>query len=324
MNELIELETGIIDGVTAPTIKKIRDAEITTLQALSRQSTKDLSEKAGIGEDTAKRAITRAREMIDQGYITAKQLVELRSSRTRLHTGSYALDDLIGGGIESQTTTELIGDYATGKTQLSHQLAVNAQLSIEKSGFNGNVVWIDTEDTFRPERIIQICENRGLDKEKLLNGIWHSTCYNTAHQRLLIEQLYSFCPERNIKLVIIDSVLGHLRGEYIGRGMLSARQDELKRMLLNLRKVALSTKTTIIYTNQVMDDPSVIYGNPEKPTGGHVMGHAASTRLHLRKGRRDQRIAKLIDSLSLPEGEAVFRITDMGIEDVEGYEPTES
>lgn len=323
MSELLILEAGVLQGVTKPTIDKICKVNITTVQALSMQSPKALATLAGIGESTAERAITKAVELVTMGFITADMLRDKRRERTHLKTGSRMLDALIGGGIESQTTTELSGGFATGKTQICHTIAVLAQLPVSEGGLGGCVAWIDTEDTFRPERIVQICETRDLQSDAMLKGIYHALAMNTQHQKLLVKQLYSLCPEKNVKLIIVDSILGHLRAEYIGRGTLAARQDQLKDILQHLLKVALSTKTTVVYTNQILSDPGQMYGNPDRPAGGNIMEHAAGTRLFLRKGRQDTRIAKLIDSLSLPEGEAPFVIDEYGIRDTEEFREEE-
>ena len=323
MSELIKLEVGILDGVSKPTIDKFVGAGITTIQALSMQTPKDIAEKAGMGTDTAEKAINKAVAFISNGYITATQLQDQRKNRTHLHTGSKALDELLGGGIESETTLEIAGSMASGKTQIAHTLAVLAQQPIEQGGLNGEVAFIDSENTFVPKRIIEICEARGIDPVATLNRIYHGASMNVNHQQLLIEQLYDLCPTHNIKLVIVDSIIGHLRSEYIGRGTLSDRQGLLNKMLHTLSKIALSTKVTVVYTNQVLSDPAIQYGNPEKPTGGNVIGHSASNRLHLRKGRQNIRIANLIDSLSLPPGEAPFMITEMGIQDLPSHEKEE-
>jgi len=318
MSESIELEPGILEGVSKPTIDKIRGVGITTLQALSMQVPKTLSESAGMGEDTAERAISKAVKLISKGYITGKQLRDKHNLRTRLTTGSEKLDALLGGGIESETTTEISGEFASGKSQICFTLAVLAQQPIEEGGLNGNVAWVDTEDTFRPERIMEICVARGLDPEKALENIRHALAYSAPHQKLLINQLYQLCHEENIKLIIVDSILGNLRSEYIGRGMLSARQDQLKIMLHDLMKVSISTKTTVVYTNQVLSSPDP-YKAAITPTGGNVMAHAATTRIYLRKPAntlKTTRIARLIDSSYLPPGEAPFQITAKGIEDV--------
>ena len=318
MIDAILLEPGVIEGLTKPTIDKLVGAGILTVQVLATQMPKDLAEKSGLGQETCEKAIKKAVQMVSEGFITGDQLQDNRKERTKLKTGSEALDRLIGGGIESQTTTELAGAGGVAKTQICHTLSILAQLPIEQGGLGGEVAWIDSEDTFRPERIKEIAKARGLDENKILKGIHWAYASNTAHQRLLTEQLFELCVKYPIKLVIIDSMIGHLRSEYIGRGMLSDRQGELGSMLQTVLKVALSTKVTIVYTNQIMDRP-IAYGDPQVPTGGRIMEHAAGTRLHLRKGRENKRIAKLIDSLSLPEGEAAFIVCERGIDDTPEY-----
>ena len=323
----IKLEKGIIPGVTAPTITKILKAGITTVDALATINPRDLKEKTGMGTDTAENAVSKAQNLIHNGFITGTELWEIRKKRTRLSTGSRAIDEIMRssqdidegkrGGFESETTTEIAAANGVGKTQLCHQLAVIAQLPIEKGGLDGEVVWIDTEGTFIPSRIDQMCKARGLITKEFLDRIHHGLALTTQHQGLLIDQLYQLCPEKNIKLIIVDSLMGLLRSEYIGRGTLSARQDELKTMLLTLSKVARSTKTTVVYTNQVMDDPGSMYRNAEKAIGGNVMGHAATTRIRLRRGRSGSRVFKITKSPYLAELEAVFIITDTGIEDAE-------
>lgn len=324
----ITLEKGIITGVSAPTITKIIKAGITTVEALATINPRELKEKTGMGLDTAEGAVAKAQNMIQNGFITGNELWEIRKKRTRLSTGSRAIDDIMRsqqdiekgkrGGFESETTTEIAAANGIGKTQICHQLSVNAQLPVEEGGLGGEVVWIDTEGTFIPGRIDQICKARGLDTEAFLERIHHGLALTTQHQGYLIDQLYKVCPEKNIKLIIVDSLMGLLRSEYIGRGTLSARQDELKTMLLTLSKVARSTKTTVIYTNQIMDDPGSMYANASKATGGNVMGHAATTRIWLRRGRKGSRVFKINKSPYLPELEAVFIITNSGIEDTEG------
>ena len=318
MTEPIELTEGILPGVTAPTIKKIRDANITTVDSLATINPRDLADKAKMSSETAEKAVEKAIDLIYNGYITGNQLWDKRKTRTRLTTGSDAVDEVLAGGIESETTTEIAAANGVGKTQLCHMLAVTAQLPVEQGGLDGDVAWIDTEGTFIPSRIDQICRARGYDTEAVLSRIHHGLALNAPHQKHLIGKLYQLCPERNVKLIIVDSLMGLLRSEYLGRGNLGARQDELKDMLLTLSKVARSTRTTVVYTNQVMDNPGVLYGNPERATGGNVMGHAATTRIHLRKGREGARVLRVTKSPYLPECEAVFFITEAGIVDAAG------
>jgi len=319
--EATQLEPGVLTGVTKPTITKIRKANIVTIEALATQTPQQLAEEADIGEDTADSAISKARAYLHSGFITGDQLLDKMSRRTRLTTGSKAVDKILGGGIESETTTEVAAGNGVGKTQLCHMLAITAQQPIEQGGLNGTVAWIDTEGTFRPERILEICHIRGLDGETLLRGIHLGLARSTDEQKNLIQQLYSLCPENNVKLIIVDSMIGHLRGEYLGRGTLSARQNELGGMLQTLMKVAMSTKTTVIYTNQFISTPDLF--KKDKPTGGNIMGHAASMRLEIRKARQDKRILTITKSAYLPVMEAVFRITSAGIEDDTGYDEAE-
>jgi len=316
--DLIPLEPGILEGVTQPTINKFRKAGITTVDALSRQVAKDIADKAGMGEPTAKKAILKAQTLIENGFITGDMLRDKRSSRTRLTTSVEEIDWILKGGIESETITEIAGENGAGKTQVCHQFAVNAQLPVEDGGLDGNVAWIDSEDTFRPERILEICEARGYDGEEMLKNIYHGLAMNVPHQKRLIEQLYQIIPENNIKLVIVDSIIAHLRGEYLGRGNLSPRQNELGSMLQTLLKVAQSTKTTVIYTNQMISSPDP-YKKSEKPTGGNVMGHRATMRTEIRKGRKGTRIFEITKSAYIGDSAAAFVITKAGIDDTEDY-----
>lgn len=315
------LEAGVLPGVTKGTIEKIKAAGVTTVEALGRQTKKKLSELAGIGADTAEGAIEKAVNYTSKGFITGDALALLRGQRTHLTTGSEEVNQLLGGGIESQTTTELSGTNGSGKTQMCHMLAITAQLPVAEGGLGGEVAWIDTEDTFRPERIMEICRERGLDGEEFVKRIHIGRALTSVHQAKLTHQLFELVPDNNIKLIIMDSMMGHLRSEYLGREMLSARQDALKGILQTLMQVALSTKTTVVYTNQMLANPVLFGGN--KPTGGHVMGHAATMRLEVRKGRNENRVMKLTKSPYLPEGEAQFLITGAGVEDTEKYKKVE-
>ena len=312
MTEPIKLEKGIIDGITEATLKKLIDAGITTVQALSVQSPQSLVSASGMSEDTAQKVIGKAQKLLDLGFIDGSQLKDIRTNRTHLKTGCEEFDALIGGGFESETTSEIIGDGSMGKTQICHTLAVLAQRPLEEGGLGGEVAWIDTEDTFTPARIEEICIARGFDPEETLKRIHWALAKNSDNQKQLIIQLFELVPRFNIKLVIVDSMIGHLRGEYVGREMLQSRQGLLGTMLQTLLRISQSMKVTTIFTNQVMDNP-VMFGG-QKAAGGHIMAHSAGTRLQLRRGREGARIVKLIDSLSLPEGEAVFKITAKGIE----------
>jgi DNA repair protein RadA len=213
--------------------------------------------------------------------------------------------------------TEFIGQYGVGKTQICLMLSVLAQLPLEQGGLDGKVVYLDTEGTFMPERIFQIANEMELDPHETLGNILVARAYNSSHQCLLIDGLFKFCPENEIKLVIVDSMIGHFRGEYVGRENLSERQQKLNRLLHKLLRLAEAFNLPVVVTNQVQANPAAFFGNPNRPAGGHVMAHACTHRVYLRKGSKGTRIAKVIDSPYLPENSTRFKITERGIEDVE-------
>ena len=231
-------------------------------------------------------------------------------------TGSQNLDDLLGGGIEPGALTELFGEYRTGKTQLAHQLCVNVQLLYEQGGLEGNALYIDTEGTFRPERIIQMASAIDLDYNEILKKITVGRAYNSDHQILLIEEASRVIEEKNIKIVVVDSLIGHFRSEYIGRGTLAIRQQTLNSHIHDMLRLSeVFDELAVVCTNQVSSRPDVFYGNPTIHTGGHIVAHGATIRIFLRKGKGEQRVAKVVDAPNLPESDTVFSITEDGIKD---------
>jgi len=324
----IILEEGILPGTKWSTVNKILKSGINTVGDLARQTPKPLAEQSGVGADTCEKYIAIALTMINEGVITGAQLLEQIRDRKKLSTGSTLADEILRsdddrkfdrpGGIESSTTTEIGGENGSGKTQIMHQLAINSQLPYEDGGLEGKVMWIDTENTFRPDRIIQICDNRGYDGMKMLSGIFYEKALSTQHQQDIVNKLPRLCQENNIKLVIVDSMMAHLRAEYIGRGTLADRQQTLNAILQKLGKLGLNHGITIIYTNQVMSKPDA-YSKSSIAVGGHVMGHASTLRLFIRKGRQGTRVLKVTKSPYLPENEAPLMISDYGVEDVETF-----
>ncbi|MFA4647039.1 DNA repair and recombination protein RadA [Pyrococcus kukulkanii] len=205
-------------------------------------------------------------------------------------------------------------------TQLAHTLAVMVQLPPEEGGLHGSVIWIDTENTFRPERIREIARNRGLDPDEVLKHIYVARAFNSNHQMLLVQQAEDKIKEllntdRPVKLLVVDSLTSHFRSEYIGRGALAERQQKLAKHLADLHRLANLYEIAVFVTNQVQARPDAFFGDPTRPIGGHILAHSATLRVYLRKGKGGKRVARLIDAPHLPEGEAVFRITEKGIED---------
>jgi DNA repair protein RadA len=221
----------------------------------------------------------------------------------------------MGGGVETQAITESYGAFGSGKTQIGFQLAVSVQLPSDKGGLGGNCLWIDTENTFRPERIIQISKAMGLDPDQTLKNIYVARAFNSEHQMFLVDKATDMIEQNNIKLIIVDSLTSHFRADFVGRGELASRQQKMNKHLHALQRLADAHNLAIYITNQVMADPAMLFGDPTRPVGGHVLAHQATYRMYLRRGRENTRIARLVDSPGLPEGEAVFKVSEGGIID---------
>ncbi len=315
---MAEKEVAIEDlpGVGPKGAQKLREAGYEDLMSIAAASAGELAATCEIGEATAEKIIEAARGMLDMGFKTAADVMEKRKEIGKITTGSKALDELLGGaGVETQTITEAYGSFGSGKSQLGFQLAVNVQLPKEKGGLNAKCVFIDTESTFRPERIEQIATAAGLDTKKALKGIFVAKAYNSDHQIVLAEKVKDILKDQNVRLLIIDSMMSHFRSDYSGRGELAPRQQKLNRHLHSLQKLADTNNIAIYITNQVMARPDVMFGDPTAAVGGHVLAHASGVRMYLRRGKAGKRVAKMIDSPALPEGEAVFTVNENGIND---------
>jgi len=305
-----------LPGVGPATAQKLRELGFNTVESLATAAAREL-EAAGIGEKKALEIIRTARSSLSLSFIRADELLKLRQTVLRLTTASKALDELLGGGLETQTITEFYGEYGSGKSQVCHQLCVNVQLPPEHGGLNSGVLYIDTENTFRTERIVQMAQNLGLDPESVMKNIVVAEAYTSDHQMFLLENSDSIIKDNNIRLIIVDSLTSHFRSEYLGREMLAPRQQKLNKHMHRLIRLARAFNAAAVVTNQVMAKPDVFFGNAVHPIGGHVVAHTSHTRVYLRKSARGPvRIARLVSSVYLPEGERVFKVTENGIEDV--------
>ena len=308
-----------LPGVGPGSAAKLEAAGIFDLMGLAVLSPPELSELAGLGEAAARKAIQAARKMMDLGFADGLEYAKKRKEIFNITTGSKNLDALLGGkGIETKAITEAFGAYGSGKTQLALSLAVQVQLPLAQGGANGKAVYIDTEGTFRPERIRQIAEALGANPEKVLKNILVARAFNSDHQVLLLERVAEMVKEGEpIRLIIIDSLTAHFRAEFSGRGMLADRQQRLNRYMHQLMKLAEQCNLAVYVTNQVMANPAQLFGDPTRAVGGNIVGHASTYRIYLRRGKKDSRVAKLIDSPNLPENETVFMLDVEGLRDVE-------
>ena len=305
-----------LPGVGPATAEKLKEAGYTDMMALAVASPGDLAEVAEIGDAAAKKIIAAAREAADVGgFETGDVILERRKSVGKLTTGSKALDELLGGGLETQAITECYGEFGSGKTAIAHQLAVNATRPVDEGGFGCHTVWIDTEQTFRPERITQMAEAFELDVDKVLHQIHVARAFNSHHQMLLVDKANDLAKDFPIRLIVADSLTAHFRAEYIGRGVLAERQQLLNKHIHELMRFGDVHNAVIYVTNQVHAKPDAFFGDPTRPIGGHIVGHSATFRVYLRKSKGGKRIARLVDSPNLPEAEAVFAIAEEGIRD---------
>ncbi len=310
-----------LPGVGPAIAEKLREAGFNSLEAIAVASPMELVATVEIGEATASKIISAAREAADiGGFETGDKILERRHNIGKLTTGSKSLDELIGGGLETQALTEFYGEFGSGKTQIAHQLAVNVQLPPEKGGLNGSAIIIDTENTFRPDRIKDMSEGAELDYNDVLKNIHVARAYNSNHQILLVEKAGELAEElkateKPVRLMIIDSATAQFRSEYVGRGTLADRQQKINRHLHDALRFGDLNNAVVMITNQVMAKPDAFFGDPTRPIGGHIVGHTATFRLYLRKSKGEKRVAKLVDSPNMPEAEAVFSVSSIGIRD---------
>ena len=305
-----------LPGVGPATAEKLREAGFEELLAIAVMSPNELAEQAELGEAVSSKIIQGAKKMANiGGFVSGVALLDRRREVQKLSSKVQSIDDLLGGGFETQALVEVYGAFGSGKTQIGHQLAVNCTMPVEDGGFDGDVFYIDTEDTFRPERITQMARGHGLDPDAVLSRIHVARAYNSAHQMLLAEEIKRMSKGLNVKMIIVDSLTSHFRAEFIGRGMLANRQQKLNRHLKDLKQLGDVNNALVLVTNQVHSKPDAMWGDPTKPIGGHVLAHASTFRLYLRKAKGGRRIARLVDSPNLPDGECVYQVTQEGLRD---------
>jgi DNA repair protein RadA len=315
-----ELDVTTIAGVGAVTKQKLNEAGIYTILDLATSGPAeiadatdwDITKSVEVNNKARKRLVELGR--LEPDFVSASDLLIRRKNITRISTGSKNIDDLLGGGIETWAITEFYGEFGAGKTQICHTLCCTVQQPIAEGGLDGGVVYIDTEGTFRPERIIEIAQSRGFNPDEILSRIMVARAYNSAHQELIVKDLGRMIDKHKVKLVIVDSAVAHYRAEFLGRGTLAERQQRLNRFMHNLLRTAEIYNIAVVMTNQVQSAPDSFFGDPTRATGGHVVAHTSTYRIYLRKAGKN-RIARMIDSPYHPERDAVFMLDERGIDD---------
>ena len=311
-----------LPGVGPTTADKLREAGYATVESIATASPNELAEAAEISEATAKKLLKAAKDRAMVGsFRTGTDILEQRKNVKKLRTFVPELDALLGGGFETQAITELYGEFGSGKSQIVHQMAVNVQLPEETGGLAGSCIFIDTENTFRPERIEQMVAGLGIDvppAQEFLDHIHVARAHTSDHQMLMIDNARELAndlreSEKPVRLFILDSLTAHFRAEYAGRGTLAPRQQKLNRHMHDLFRLLDEHNAIGLVTNQVLSNPAVFFGDPTRPIGGNIVGHTATFRIYLRKSKGGKRIARLVDSPYLPEGEAPFMVEQAGL-----------
>ncbi|KZZ88122.1 DNA repair protein RAD51 [Ascosphaera apis ARSEF 7405] len=309
-----------LNGLTARDVKLIADGGYYTVEAVAYTPKRLLEQIKGISEQKATKILAEASKLVPMGFTTATEMHTRRSDLICITTGSKQLDTLLAGGIETGSITEIFGEFRTGKSQICHTLAVTCQLPFDLGGGEGKCLYIDTEGTFRPVRLLAVAQRYGLVGEEVLDNIAYARAYNSDHQLQLLNQAAQMMCETRFSLLIVDSATALYRTDFSGRGELSSRQTHLAKFMRTLRRLADEFGIAVVITNQVVAQvdggPSAMFNpDPKKPIGGNIIAHASTTRLSLKKGRGETRICKIYDSPCLPESDAMFAINEDGIGD---------
>ena len=317
-----DLRLESLEGVGPVTSKKLSDAGVHNILDLVVRGPVDISEITGMDLETAIKLVTKARhQLIEEGrlekeFVTATEIYKRRQDIGKISSGTSALDTLFDGGVETQAVTEVYGEFGSGKTQFCHTMCVNVQKTKEEGGLDGGVLYIDTENTFRPERIVSIAKARGIEPEKALDRIIVAKAYNSSHQEIILQEAGPIIEENKIKLIVVDSAVGLFRAEFLGRGTLSVRQQRLNKFMHLLTRTAETYNIAVIATNQVQSSPDTFFGDPTRPIGGNVVGHSSTYRVYFKKSGK-KRIARMVDSPHHPEQEVIFTVTEAGVADPE-------
>lgn len=312
------------NGISKSDINKLKEANIFTVAAVAYTTKRHLATVKGISEAKAAKLQEAAYQMVDMGFMSGAETYVRHEQLISISTGSKALDTLMRGGIETGSLTEIFGEYRTGKSQLCHQLAVTCQLPLDMNGGEGRCMFLDSEGTFRPERVAAIANRYGLNPEETLGNIAVARIYNNEHMMLILEKAAAMLSQSRFSIIIVDSIMAPLRTDFSGRGELSERQSRLAAILRKLRNLADEFGVAVVYTNQVTAQvDGLAFGpDPKKPIGGNIMAHASTTRLMFKKHRGETRTCRVCDSPCLPESDCQFGIYEDGIDDVRDKDPT--
>jgi len=318
--EPVDLGVDQLDGVGAVTKKKLEAFGIKNIIDICVRGGQEVSEITGVDKTKANNWVFNSQKILEENQLVRKtdmeimELLDYQESQPRLASKCEAVDNLFNGGLVSEAVYEVYGEFGCGKTQLCLSLTAEAIAQGE------DVVWIDCEDTFKPRRLKEILIARELATEEDANEMLEHVKYfytpNTEQLLGTVDSLSQLMQELNVRLLVIDGSIGQFREEYLGRGHLSVRQNQIARLMTHIKNISFYFRCVVLFTNQVQSDPSVMFGDPVKPIGGNIVAHASTYRVYFKKSGK-KRIARMVDSPEHEMLDAEYQLTVRGISDVE-------
>lgn len=316
-----QLSIKLLEDLPNELASQLLNAGFGSLKDIVIDGPNALSTRSGISKDDSlfiyNQAISFLESIgiVEKRFVRATALYDRRKKISKISTGSKNFDNLLGGGIEANAITEVYGEFGTGKTQLCHTVCVTVQLDQNHGGLNGGALYIDTENTFRPERIAAISSLRNQDPSVVLDNIIVAKAFSSSHLELILSESSKIIDSHNIKLIILDSAIALYRSEFLGLSSLAIRQQRLNKLIHTLMRIAQTHQIVVLVTNQVQSTPDTGFGNISfKAAGGNIFAHSSTYRVFLRKSNRN-RIARMVDSPNHPESEIIFTVDESGVID---------
>jgi len=284
-------------------------------ESIAHATVRKLTDVKGISEAKVMKLKELVKTIVPMDFKTAADALEDRKALLSLTTGSIELDKLLEGGVETGSITEVFGEFRTGKTQLCHTLCITCQMAVTEGGAEGKAIYLDTEGSFRPDKLQAIAQRFGLDPDVALENVATARAQNSEHQMELLLMAAGIMAQDRYALLVVDSATALFRTDYTGRGELSERQMQLAQFLRQLTRLAEEFGVAVLITNQVVANPDgmTFAKDATKPIGGNIIAHASTTRLRLRKSRGENRICSVYDSPTLAESDATFALGPAGV-----------
>lgn len=310
-----------IKGVGKTQAEKFYNAQLYSVEQIASTPIMALMDKTGLNKSGAQKLIDNAKPLCNLGEIKiASDLIEEENKEQYLSTGSAQFNELLGGGYPLKLITQIYAENGFGKTQCAFTASVMATRPESEGGLDAHVVYIDTEGTFNAHRIAEIAEARGYGPDEVLKKIHCARVLTSGQQVLIMDKVNELATEFKIRLIVVDSIMARFRVDYAGgRQNLPERQGILGQHLSDLMSFADRNDAVILLTNQVsaVPDANPMFGPTVQMCGGHVIGHACSHIVQIRRGKQGMRIMKLIKSNHMPTGECATLLSVKGICDKE-------